>query len=147
MPESIEDMLAGTALFSRVDRDDLHEIAAWVQLQNYNAGQVIQREGELGTALYIIRSGAVDVYQGYGDSEHQQQLASFGEGDFFGEMALLLGHPRSATIVASEDTECMTILRSTFQGQSNKEVLWAMLQHVAERLAHADETIGEMHSH
>ncbi len=147
MPESIEDMLAGTDLFSRVDRDDLHEIAGWVQLQNFNAGQVVQREGELGTTLYIIRSGAVDVYQAYGDAEHQQQLASFGEGDFFGEMALLLGRPRSATIVASENTECMTILRSTFQDQSNKEVLWAMLQHVAERLAHADETIGEMHSH
>ena len=146
MPTSIEDMLANTSLFSRVDREELNDIAGWVQIQSYNSGQVIDREGDLGTTLHIIRTGAVDVYQGYG-SDDQTLLASFGEGDFFGEMALLLGRPRSATIVATEDTECLSILRNTFAEGASATVLWAMLQHVAERLAHADETIGEMHSH
>ena len=146
MPVSIEDMLANTSLFSRVDRDELHNIAGWVQVQDYQAGQVIDREGDLGTTLHIIRSGAVDVYQSYG-SDDQTLLASFGEGDFFGEMALLLGRPRSATVVATEETECLQILRNTFEEDATVPVLWSMLQHVAERLAHADETIGEMHSH
>jgi CRP-like cAMP-binding protein len=146
MPVSIEDMLANTSLFSRVDRDELHHLAGWVQIQDYKAGQVIDREGDLGTTLHIIRTGSVDVLQHYGTDE-QQHLASFGEGDFFGEMALLLGRPRSATIVAKEDTECLQILRNTFEEDATVPVLWAMLQHVAERLAHADETIGEMHSH
>ena len=146
MPTSIEDMLANTSLFSRVDRDELHNIAGWVQLQNYNAGQVIDREGDLGTTLHIIRSGGVDVYQHYGE-DNQQHLASFSEGDFFGEMALLLGRPRSATVVANEDTECLQLLRSSFEDGASVPVLWSMLQHVAERLAHADESIGEMHSH
>ena len=146
MPVSIEDMLANTSLFSRVDRDELHGIAGWVQIQNYQAGQVIDREGDLGTTLHIIRTGSVDVLQHYG-SDDQQLLASFGEGEFFGEMALLLGRPRSATIVAKEDTECLQILRNSFADNATAPVLWAMLQHVAERLAHADETIGEMHSH
>ena len=53
---------------------------------------MIDREGDLGTALHVIRTGGVDVYQGYG-TDHQQHLATFGEGDFFGEMALLLGPP------------------------------------------------------
>ena len=146
MPVSIEDMLANTSLFSRVDRDELHEIAGWVQVQGYRSGQMIEREGDLGTSLHIIRTGSVDVYQHYGTDE-QQLLASFGEGDFFGEMALLLGRPRSATIIAKEDTECLQILRSTFEDDASVPVLWSMLQHVAERLAHADEAIGEMHSH
>ena len=146
MPISIEDMLANTSLFSRVDREELHEIAGWVQIQNYKAGQVIDREGDLGTTLHIVRSGAVDVFQHYG-SDDQQLLASFGEGDFFGEMALLLGRPRSATVVASTDTECLQILRNSFADGATVPVLWAMLQHVAERLAHADEVMGEMHSH
>ena len=146
MPVSIEDMLANTSLFSRVDRDELHNIAGWVQIQNYTSGQVIDREGDLGTSLHIIREGSVDVYQSYGDDD-QQLLASFGEGDFFGEMALLLGRPRSATVVATSDTECLSILRNTFQDGASVPVLWAMLQHVADRLAHADEAIGEMHSH
>ncbi len=146
MPVSIEDMLANTSLFSRVDRDELHSIAGWVQIQNYSAGQVIEREGDLGTSLHIIRSGSVDVFQHYGNDD-QQHLATFGEGDFFGEMALLLGRPRSATIVAKSDTECLSLLRSTFEDGASVPVLWAMLQHVAERLAHADEAIGEMHSH
>ena len=146
MPVSIEDMLANTSLFSRVDREELHGIAGWVQIQNYKSGQVIDREGDLGTTLHIIRTGSVDVIQHY-DSDDQTLLASFGEGDFFGEMALLLGRPRSATIVAKEDTECLQILRTAFADGATAPVLWAMLQHVAERLAHADETIGEMHSH
>lgn len=146
MPVSIEDMLANTSLFSRVDREELHNIAGWVQIQNYKSGQVIDREGDLGTSLHIIREGSVDVYQSY-DSDDQQLLASFGEGDFFGEMALLLGRPRSATVVATSDTECLSILRNTFQEGASVPVLWSMLQHVAERLAHADEAIGEMHSH
>lgn len=146
MPVSIEDMLANTSLFSRVDREELHNIAGWVQIQEYKPGQVIDREGDLGTTLHVIRSGAVDVYQSYG-SDDQTLLASFGEGDFFGEMALLLGRPRSATVVATEETECLQILRNSFAESATAPVLWAMLQHVAERLSHADETIGEMHSH
>ena len=70
----------------------------------------------------MIRSGGVDVYQGYG-SDHQQHLASFGEGDFFGEMALLLGRPRSATIIANEPTECIVILRNTVEEQATVELL------------------------
>lgn len=146
MPVSIEDMLANTSLFSRVDREELNNIAGFVQIQNYSAGQVIDREGDLGTTLHIIRSGAVDVYQGY-ETDDQTLLASFGEGDFFGEMALLLGRPRSATVVASSDTECLQLLRNAFQDGASVPVLWAMLQHVAERLASADEAIGQMHSH
>ena len=146
MPVSIEDMLANTSLFSRVDREELHHIAGWVQIQVYGAGQVIEREGDLSTTLHIIRSGGVEVYQHYG-SDDQQHLATFGEGDFFGEMALLLGRPRSATIVTNADTECLSLLRSSFEDGASVPVLWSMLQHVAERLAHADEAIGEMHSH
>lgn len=146
MPTAIEDMLANTSLFARVDREHLGEIAAWVQIQDFSAGQAIEREGDLGTALHVIRSGAVDVYQGYG-TDKQQHLASFGEGDFFGEMALLLGNPRSATIIASEPTECLVILRSTFEDQATVEILWSMLHHVAERLASADEQLGELAAH
>ncbi len=146
MPTSIEDMLANTSLFSRVDRDQLHHIAGWVQIQNHPAGSVVEREGDLGTSLHIIRSGGVEVYQAYG-TDDQQHLATFGEGDFFGEMALLLGRPRSATIVTNTETETLAILRNSFEEGASVPVLWAMLQHVAERLAHADEAIGEMHSH
>jgi len=146
MPTAIEDMLASTSLFARVDREHLGEISAWVQIQSFNTGQVIDREGDLGTALRVIRRGGVDIYQGYG-TDHQQHLATFGEGDFFGEMALLLGRPRSATVVANEPTECLAILRSTFEDQATIEVLWSMLHHVAERLSSADEQLGELASH
>ena len=146
MPVAIEDMLASTSLFNKVDREHLGSISAWVQIQDFNEGQVIEREGDLGTALHVIRTGGVDVYQGYG-TDNQQHLASFGEGDFFGEMALLLGRPRSATIIANTPTECLVILRNTFEEEATKEVLWSMLHHVAERLSSADEQLGELSSH
>ena len=143
MPMAIEDMLANTPLFSRLDRIHLGHIASQAQIERYNDGQIIERQGELGTALHVIRSGSVGIYHNYGEAE-ESHLADLEEGDFFGEMALLLGHPRSATIIARGPTECIQILRATFEDEASSEVLWAMLQHVAERLAHASERIGEL---
>lgn len=64
-------------------------------------GQIIIREGEAGACMYNILWGRVGVYSGYG-TDHEKKLAELGENDFFGEMELLDGNRRSATVVALE---------------------------------------------
>lgn len=93
--------LSGVAFFSKLGREQLAEVLPYMLHIRYAAGSVICAEGEPGDALYLIHSGSVSVTK----SGRAQPLARLEEGDFFGEMALLFGEPRSATCTALENTE------------------------------------------
>ncbi|HEX2884124.1 MAG TPA: cyclic nucleotide-binding domain-containing protein [Candidatus Limnocylindria bacterium] len=69
--------------------------------RSYQAEEVIVREGSTGTALYIILSGTARVEREGGT------IGQLSAGDFFGELALIEEHPRSATVVAATPTECL----------------------------------------
>ena len=142
MPVSFESVLAKTQLFHRLGDEDLGKFAAKVVGRSYNAGQVIAQQGDLGTGLFIITSGAVDVIIDRG-GPNENHVATLKEGDVFGEMALLLENPRSATIVATEPTECFTLVRWDFKtlATESPELLWNMLEIMAARLAEADKSV------
>lgn len=139
MTVSHEAMLAKTELVGRLPQEDLSRFAGYVQAHSYVGGQEITKQGDLSTGLFIIVSGSVDVVYNRGKRD-EKVIATLGDGDFFGEMALLLERPRSATVVAKVDTECLTLLRWDFKDLAVKspEVLWRMLESLAERLADAD---------
>ncbi len=81
----------------------------------FKMGEIVVREGDRGTTMYIIRSGKVGVYNYYG-KEEQVQITTLTPGDMFGEMALLEGYPRSTTVVALEEqTSLEEISRSKLQ--------------------------------
>ncbi|KAF7456831.1 protein kinase G AGC kinase family member PKG [Cryptosporidium felis] len=71
----------------------------------FNKDQVIIREREIGNVLYMIKSGIVGVYVG------DQYIRSLNEGDAFGERSLMFDEPRSATVIATSTTECLTLNR------------------------------------
>ena len=133
---SFESMLAKTELFEGLDHAELGPFAEKCQLHTYQAGQEITREGELGTGLYIVTKGSVDVVAKRGTPE-ESVVATTGEGGFFGDMALLLEHPRSATIVAKDFTECLVLTRWDFKdiALDHPKVIWNMLEVIARRLA------------
>ena len=79
----------------------------------YGVGEVIMRAGEPGDSLYVLRSGKVSVRLGVDGLE--KEVAELVEGDFFGEMSLMTGEPRRATVVAKTDAECYVIDRALFQ--------------------------------
>ncbi len=135
---SFESMLAKADLFAKLSHDEISPFAGKCQLQTFQEGQVITKQGDLGTGLYVITKGAVDVIHDHGQSS-ESHVASLKEGDFFGDMALLLETPRSAATVAKEFTECLVLLRWDFQEltMQSPKVLWAMLEVVATRLAGA----------
>ena len=80
-----------------------------MELEQHDEGSVIISEGEAGTSMYLIASGEVKVYTrgtGQGGSIY---LAKLGEGDFFGEVSVLTGKPRTATITASQPTSLLRL--------------------------------------
>ncbi|MDB4967765.1 MAG: Potassium efflux system KefA protein [Myxococcales bacterium] len=95
--------------------DDHARLAVSDGLQHcvYGAGEVIIKAGDAGDSLFVIRSGSVGVRIS-GDGL-EKEVATLGEGEFFGEMSLLTGEPRRATVVAKSDAECYVIKRASFQ--------------------------------
>src|SRR5437867_322588 len=104
-PMALETVLGSVSLFSSLDRRALAGLAQQASRRVYGAGETIVREGDTGTALYVIVRGRVRVERGSGP--RTAALTELVPGDFFGELALIEDHPRSATVVAIEETECL----------------------------------------
>ena len=77
--------------------------------RQYETGAVVFREGDEGSTCYIVRTGRARAIREHPDGR-SITLAHFGPGDIFGEMAMLDGERRSATVEATEDTEAIAIL-------------------------------------
>jgi CRP/FNR family transcriptional regulator, cyclic AMP receptor protein len=118
-----EDEIARVPLFSELDESDIKRMGKVVVPRTFPKGSTIVNEGEQAVAFYIIRDGSVEIRKG-GNS-----LATKKGGESFGEMALLDGYPRSTTIVALEDTECLVMTRWDFTAElrTNPSIALAML--------------------
>jgi CRP/FNR family cyclic AMP-dependent transcriptional regulator len=111
----------------------------WKFGKTFAKGTVLFREGEPGRDMFIIQSGKVQVRKKVGGEE--RVLAELAPGEFFGEMALLEGLNRSATVEVTEDSRILVIGPDTFQGllRSNTEIAVKMLKKMASRLRALDE--------
>jgi small-conductance mechanosensitive channel len=89
------------------------QLAHQVKIEPFGEGEIIVRQQEAGDSLYIITKGTCEVLL-ESDSRHFKQVAVLKKGDFFGEMSLLTGEPRSATVRAIEDTEVIMIQKAIF---------------------------------
>jgi CRP-like cAMP-binding protein len=101
--------LAKVSLFAGCSDEDLRDIASLAHLLSFEDGAVIVPEGEEGLGFYLLLSGAANVLQ---DGKTINHLSA---GQFFGEIALLEGTPRTASVVADGRTVCLGILRSDFR--------------------------------
>ena len=99
-------------LFEEAGSEDIQELKLTVQELHFPAKSVIFHEGDPGDGVYVIKSGAVQISTRVGDGE-EMVFARFGEGDFFGEMAIVENAPRSATAKAIEDSILYFIPRGT----------------------------------
>lgn len=96
----------------------LADVAGRMQRESHPAGTVIIRQGDEGDKFYIIRSGKVDVCKEVEGKE--AFLVQLGQGDFFGELALLKQAPRAATVRAVEDVELLTLSKEIFMNVVQK---------------------------
>lgn len=105
--------LAQVPLFSSLGSTELAELSTLVRPLRCRKREVIFREGDEGTALYIVRKGEVKIVLRSPDGK-EATLGFRSAGDFFGEQALLDGEPRSADVVAMEPCELLSLRRDNF---------------------------------
>lgn len=101
--------LSHVPLFSGCSEADVREIAGLAHLLRFEDGAVIVPEGEEGLGFYLLLSGDARVVRG------DREVNRMGAGDFFGEISLLEGTPRTASVIAIGPVVCLGILRGDFR--------------------------------
>jgi len=136
------EFLSFVPIFSDLDKVTLEKIEKVGTRKLYAKNDVILMEEELGTALFVIISGKVKVARSSNDGR-EVILTILSESDFFGEMAILDGLTRSATVTALEDSELFIIQRNDFLSllQNFPEVSITLLQELTKRLRASDAKI------
>ena len=96
-------------LFEVLNDTEREALIKEMELETHEEGSVIISEGSAGASMYVISSGEVKVYTRGAGKSGSLYLAKLGEGDFFGEVSVLSGKPRTATITASRPTELLRL--------------------------------------
>jgi len=117
-------------LLAGLDRKELELLAKLAKEQRYEPGSTIVKSGASGHGLYIIKEGNVSVVR------DGQKVASMGPGQFFGEISVLDGGPRTADVKADTDTVCLTLISWEIKPllMDNAAISYKMLLEMVKRL-------------
>jgi CRP/FNR family transcriptional regulator, cyclic AMP receptor protein len=137
------DFLATVPLFSGLDRTELERFAELTREKFYPKGSVILFENDPGDSLFVVRQGRVKVVL-IGEDGREVILGVLGVSEHFGELALIDDRPRSAHVIAMEDSHLLVLRRDDFRRrvESSPAVAWSLLTELSRRLRRADEKIG-----
>ncbi|XP_036383101.1 cGMP-dependent protein kinase 2 [Megalops cyprinoides] len=113
--EQYHSFLRSVSLLAKLPDDKLNKIVDCLEMEYYDKGDYVIREGEEGSTFYIIAKGKIKVTQSMEGHEEPQTIKILQRGDYFGEKALISDDVRSANIIADENgVECLVIDRETF---------------------------------
>ena len=135
-------LLADVPLFQLIDEDERATLAGMLGTRAFEKGETIFNEGEHGDAIYLVRSGRVQVFC-FSDSGEKIVLGENECGDVFGEISLLDGGPRTASAVAVEPTETLTLDRAKLEElvQRHPHVAIDLLTVMGRRMRSTDELL------
>jgi SulP family sulfate permease len=134
-------------IFQYLSERELAEIEHLLLNSRYKAGEIVFREGDKGDTIYMVAQGSVSILLDIGEGHWKKRIASFGDGVFFGEMALLEDKPRSATAIAEEETELYAFKKKDFldlvagEPEIALKIQRGISQELASRLRTSDEEI------
>jgi CRP/FNR family cyclic AMP-dependent transcriptional regulator len=137
------DFLATVPLFNGLDRNELERFAEVTREKSYPKGSVILFEDDPGDSLFVVRDGRVKVVL-IGEDGREVILGVLGVGEYFGELSLIDDRPRSAHVIAMEDSNLLVLRREDFRKrvESSPSVAWSLLTELSRRLRRADDKIG-----
>lgn len=144
MSPSLE-LLRRVTLLKGLDDDALVALSASFKPTSFAKDGLIVSQNDVGDALFVIETGRVKVVL-YGDSGREMILAMLKAGDFFGEMSLLDGEPRSAHVIAVEESRLLVLKRDEFVRHLHARPAIALniLAELCQRLRRADSVIGNL---
>ena len=130
----ISEMLENVPLFVALPSEDRQKVAEQATIQEYGAGELIVHQDAPGDSLYIILDGACEVLLG-DEGQKLKKMATFNKGDFFGEMSLLTGEVRSATVKALEYATVIRVDKELFSTilASNPDIIEQLGEAMAQR--------------
>jgi CRP-like cAMP-binding protein len=129
-----EQAMARAPLFASLPGRDLRSLAEVTSVERYQAGSTVVKEGAPGTAFFVILEGRAEVVIG------SRTISRLGPGDFFGEISLLDGDPRSASVVPDSSLLCLKLGGSHFLQllSDQPKLMLKLLREVARRLRAAE---------
>lgn len=147
--EKLVDWLRGVPLLSGLPRPVLRHLARHLHIRRYEDGEVVFRQGETGSGMYLVQKGRVRIVADL-EPRGEVQLALLSEGSHFGEMSLFDDSPRSATAL----TQGETVLLGLFQGdlqqlersrpQAANRFLRRLAVSLCERLRMTNERLADL---
>lgn len=141
MPMTLE-AIRSVPLFASLDDQTVSALRALLDVEQKTAGTPLFQAGDAGDAMYLIEGGRVRIHLRDADGD-DVTLAELARGDFFGEMAILDGKPRSANATVSEDARLAVLPRNDFLAfvRQNPEVALKMMAAITDRLRRTDDLL------
>ncbi len=138
-------VLEKVPLFGQLGPADLQRVLELARERAYPKNSVILFEDDPGDALYVVATGQVKVVL-IGEDGREVILSVLGEGEFFGEMALIDDEPRSAHVIAMEDSTLVVLRREDFTNilMQVPAIALALLKELSRRLRRVDEKVGSL---
>jgi CRP-like cAMP-binding protein len=139
------ELLRNVPIFSELTEPDVATLAKVATRRRYPKDTVVFFENEEGDFFFMILEGRIKVTI-LGDDGREIILSVLGSGDFFGEMALLDNEPRSATAIAIEESELLSLHRTDFQNviADNRGIMAALIRILTARLRRANHQISTL---
>jgi CRP-like cAMP-binding protein len=124
------ELLKRVPLFALCSKHELAEICQLADEIDLPAGKVLAREGDRGREFFVLVEGSVGVQR------HGETVNTLSDGDFFGEIALVSGRPRTATVTATSPVRALVVTEQAFATllRKNPEIQTKVLQALAERV-------------
>jgi len=128
------ELVKGVPLFADLDKRELQGLASSMKERTFNTGQTIASEGQTGIGFFVIAEGTAKVTQG------DEERATLGPGDYFGEIALIDDGTRTASVTADSDLKVYGLTSWEFRPlvETNASIAWKLLQTMAKRLREAE---------
>lgn len=140
---SVAERLRNIPLFTQLTEDEVTRITQVARERTYPKNSVILFEDDPGDALYVVLAGEVKVVL-IGEDGREVILSMLRSGDFFGEMSLIDDQPRSAHVIATEDSNLLVLRRDEFRQclERAPRIAQGLLRALSRRLRRADDKIG-----
>jgi CRP/FNR family cyclic AMP-dependent transcriptional regulator len=137
--------LGRVPLFERLSGAELETLAALTQRKQYSAETAVFFQDDPSDSLYVVLSGSAKVFRTSEDGR-DRILMILRAGDAFGELAMIEGLPRSASVQTLEPTEMLSLGRKEFEGfaREHPEFLWKLLQSMCERVRKINEDVLDL---
>lgn len=130
---TVTERLNNVSIFAPLSDEEIERLANVSTTRVYAPGEAVVRTGQEGNSMYVVIRGSVKVQ--IAENDYQKTINTLKENDFFGEMSLLTGEPRTATVVAAEESEVLRIDKSGLKPifEANPQLVESISELIEER--------------